>query len=344
MPEPPMVRAMGGAFTAVADDENAVFYNPAGYGTIDDRIISVFSLGVKANIDDPAINLWLALLAGANLTAPENMNTYLSNVTLALGAVGPMYFGRVGNNYGFAFFDNFSFRFTGRPGAMMPYAILKIYSDVGFVGGYGIELPFLKNLYAGFNFKVVLRIKSEVEGTALAVMDSISNMYNLPTAKAIGFGGDLGVLYKPLSWLSFGLAAKDFFGTHFASWQTLSAAEATFEDSCIKPRIAFGVAFYPLKTTGEGEPKNIKDFVIALDYSDLLDYSSVFTNIKVGISFNTLNVINIRAGFDGGYLTGGIGFDLNFFHTNIVYFVDELGSYPGANPVQNLMLNFAFRW
>ena len=40
----PMVRAMGGAFTAVANDENAIFYNPAGYALIDEGIISVFSL------------------------------------------------------------------------------------------------------------------------------------------------------------------------------------------------------------------------------------------------------------------------------------------------------------
>ncbi|HUT64692.1 MAG TPA: hypothetical protein VMZ05_00930, partial [Spirochaetota bacterium] len=98
LPVPPMVRAMGGAFTGVANDENSVFYNPAGYALVDDDIISVFSLGVRANIDDSALKLWEAILTGVDLSDPTNMNNYLSNATLALGAAGPIYFGRVGNN------------------------------------------------------------------------------------------------------------------------------------------------------------------------------------------------------------------------------------------------------
>jgi hypothetical protein len=343
MPVPPMVRAMGGAFTAVASDENSVFFNPAGYGIVKDDIISVFSLGIRANIfDDAALNLIGAMVQGVNLSDPDNMNTYLSNVTLALGAAGPIYFGRVGNNFGFAFYDNLSFQFKSRPGATMPRANLNIYSDVGFAGGYGFELPFLQNLYTGFNFKVLMRVKAQTSGTALAVMDSLADTSQLPIAKAVGFGADIGLLYRPISQLAFGLCAKDFFGTYFSSWQNLSQSTETFDDSYIKPTIAFGVAFYPLGTSSESN--NLQDFVIALDYSDLLDYSSVLSNIKFGISFTTLKIINIRGGFDGGFLTAGVGFNLGIFHTNIVYYVDELGAYPGANPVQNLMLNFAFRW
>jgi hypothetical protein len=343
MPVPPMVRAMGGAFTAVASDENSVFFNPAGYGIVKDDIISVFSLGIRANVfDDAALNLIGAVVQGVSLSDPDNINTYLSNVTLALGAAGPIYFGRVGNNFGFAFYDNLSFQFKSRPGATMPRANLNIYSDVGFAGGYGFELPFLKNLYTGFNFKVLMRVKAQTSGTALAVMDSLADTSQLPIAKAVGFGADIGLLYKPISQLSFGLCAKDFFGTYFSSWQNLSQSTETFDDSYIKPTIAFGVAFYPLGSSSESN--NLQDFVIALDYSDLLDYSSVLSNIKFGISFTTLKIINIRGGFDGGFLTAGVGFDLGIFHTNIVYYVDELGAYPGANPVQNLMLNFAFRW
>lgn len=342
MPVPPMVRAMGGAFTGVATDENAVFYNPAGYGVVKDDILTVFSLGMRTNIDDPALRLWEAILTGVNLADPTNMNDYLSNVTLAIGAAGPIYLGRVGNNFGFAFYNNLSFRLKSRPGAMMPQSQLNVYSDVGFAGGYGMELPFADNLYAGFNLKVLMRIKSEAEGTALSLLDTLADTSTLPVAKAVGFGADLGLLYRPIPVVSFGLCAKDFFGTYFSSWENLTAAPTTFEDSYIKPTIAFGVAFYPLAASGGSD--NFKDFVIAIDYSDLLDYSSVFSNIKLGVGFTTLKIINIRGGFDGGYFTAGVGFDFGIFDTNIVYYVDELGAYAGANPVQNLMLNFAFRW
>lgn len=342
MPPLPLIRAMGNAYTAVSDDENSVFFNPAGYGTIESGIVSVFSLGVKANIDSSAIKLYDALISGVNLTSTTNITKYLTNTTVSPGVAGPIYFGRVGNNFGFAFYDNVSITLITNPGAILPTAELDAYSDLGFVGGYGMPIPFIKNLYAGLNMKIILRVKTELEGTVLAVIDEVSNTSDLPLAKAIGFGGDFGFLYKPLPWLSLGIAGKDFFGTRFGFWSSLDSSEQVFTRSYIKPRIALGIAFYPLQTIEESTQTN--KFIIALDYSDLFDFSSVLSNIKFGVSFTPLKVLTLRGGIDGGYFTGGIGINLKIFHINVVYFVDELGAYPGANPIQNLMLNLAFRW
>jgi len=338
----PMVRAMGSAYTAVADDENAVYYNPAGYGTIEDSIISVFSLGIKLNVDNSALDLYRALISGDDITAPANISTYLNNTTVAPGIAGPIYFGRVGNNFGFSFYDNVSFRLSTRPGAILPTAELVSCSDIGFVGGYGAELPFLNGLYAGINMKVILRVKSQIDGTVLDVIDSVGELSDIPLAKAVGFGSDVGLLYKPLPWINFGVTAKDFFGTRFTSWDNLTSSGESFSDSSIKPRIAFGTAFHLLELFGRSKAFN--DLVIALDYSDLLDYSSALSNIKFGVRFNTLGVINLLGGIDGGYLAGGIGFDLKFFNLGLAYYVDELGAYPGARPVQNLMLTFGLQW
>ncbi len=337
----PMARAMGGAFTAVANDENAIFYNPAGYALIDEGIISVFSLGLKVNIDDSTLKLYSAMLAGTNVFAPGNINTYWSDTTFAPAITGPIFFGRVGNNFGFSFFDSINLTMDSRPGGILPSAELKANADIGFVGGYGLELPFLENLYAGLNVKVILRSKSEVDGTVLEVIDTVSDASDMPLSKAVGFGADFGMLYFPYTWFSLGIAAKDFFGTRFSTWEALNQS-IEFDRSMIKPRLPFGIAFYPLR--GAGEPKNFQDFIVALEYSDLLEYTSVFSKIKLGISFNTLKILTLRGGIEGGYPAMGIGFDLNFFHTNIVYFVDELGAYAGAIPVQNLILNFAFNW
>jgi hypothetical protein len=337
----PMVRAMGGAFTAVANDENAIFYNPAGYALIDEGIISVFSLGLKVSIDDSALKLYSAMIAGTNVFSPGNINTYWSNTTFAPAVAGPIFFGRVGNNFGFSFFDNINFTMDTRPGGILPAAELEANADIGFVGGYGLELPFLENLYAGLNVKVLLRSKTEVDGTVLGVIDAISDTSETPLSKAVGFGADFGMLYFPYTWFSLGIAAKDFFGTRFSTWEAINQSKE-FGRSMIKPRLAFGTAFYPLRV--RGEPKNFQNFIVALEYSDLLDYTSVFSNIQFGISFNTLKILTLRGGIEGGYPAMGIGFDLNFFHTSVVYFIDELGAFAGATPVQNLMLNFDFNW
>jgi len=216
------------------------------------------------------------------------------------------------------------------------------YGDVGFVGGYAFKLPFYKKISLGLNLKALLRIKSQLDGTVISVMDSVSNLSSFPVAKAIGFGADIGVLYKPMSWMSIGVAGKDFFGTHFSNWEMLTKSTESFPTSYIKPRIPIGIAIYPLATFGETSLLN--SMLFSLEYSDLLDYSSFLSNIKMGVSFNTLKIMTIRGGFDGGYPSLGIGFKLKFFNMNLAYFVDELGAYPGANPVQNLMFELGIKW
>lgn len=342
MAEIPMIRAMGSAFTAVANDEYSVFYNPAGYSLLDKGIITAFSLGIKANIDDSAIKLYNAIIAGKNITSGSNITTYLTNVTVAPGVSGPIYFGRVGNNFGFAFYDNVSVNLSTKQGAIFPTANLLAYGDIGFIGGYAFKLPFYKKISVGVNLKTLLRIKSQLDGTVLSVIDSVSNLSTFPVAKAIGFGSDIGILYKPLSWLSVGIVGKDFFGTHFSNWEMLTKSTDSFPTSYIKPRIPIGIVIYPLATFGETSLFN--NMLFSIEYADLLDYSSVFSNIKMGVSFNTLKVITLRGGFDGGYPSVGIGFRLKFFNMNLAYFIDEQGAYPGANPIQNLMFELGIKW
>jgi hypothetical protein len=338
----PMVRAMGGAHTAVAMDQNAIFTNPAGYALVKDKIVSVFSIGFRVPVDDSALKIYGGILSGTDVTSPENVDEYFNNTTLTPGVTGPFQFGRVGDNFGFSFYNNLDARLVTRPSGILPEATYNSYNDLGLVGGYGFPLPFLDNFYAGFNIKVLLRLKSEFEGTIVSVIDAASDPESIPLSKAIGFGGDLGLLYSPAPWCRLGLAAKDFFGTRF-SWETVSGPEAGFDPSYIKPRVAVGAAFFPLGERKEPS-KGFSNLILAVDYADLLDYSPFFSYVKFGVSFDTLKLITLRFGFEAGYFAGGVAFNLKWTQIELAYFVDELGTYPGSSPAQNAMLNFALRW
>jgi hypothetical protein len=338
----PMVRAMGGAHTAVASDQNAIFTNPAGYALVKDRIFSVLTLGIRINIDDSALKLYNGILTGTDVSSPANVDEYFNNTTLTPGLTGPFQLGRVGDNFGFAFYNNLDVKLVTRPGGILPSASFRSHNDVGIVGGYGFKLPFLEELYAGFNLKVLFRLKSEIDGTIITVIDAVSNTETIPIAKAIGFGSDLGLLYSPAPWFRLGLAAKDFFGTRFR-WESVNGSVAAFPPSCIKPRVAVGAAFFPIGPT-KGSKKGFSNLIVAVDYADLLDYSPLFSNVRFGVSFNTLDIITLRFGLEAGYFSGGLGFDLKAAHIDLAYFVDELGLYPGSCPAQNAMLNFALRW
>jgi hypothetical protein len=327
----PMVRAMGGAYTAVASDQSAIFTNPAGYALVRNQIISVLALGIRANIDASALKLYNGFLTGTDVSSSANVDEYFNN------------------NFGFAFYNDLDVKLVTRPGGILPSASFRAHSDLGLVGGYGFKLPFLEDFYAGFNLKVLFRLKSEIDGTIIAVIDTVSDEESIPIAKAIGFGSDIGLLYSPAPWCRLGLAAKDFFGTRFR-WESLNGSGAAFSPSYIKPRIAVGAAFFPLraggasKGAGAGGSKGFSNLIVAVDYADLLDFSSIFSNIRFGASFDTLNVITLRFGFEAGYFSGGMGFDLKKVHIDLAYFVDELGAYPGSIPAQNAMLNFSLLW
>lgn len=336
-PTLPMVQAMGGAYTAVASDESTVFYNPAGYAVIKDPILIVSVLDLSINIDDSAIDVYKAIINGEDLSDPDNITKYLNDTTVSFGLSGPIYFGRVGNNFGFSFYDTGRALLDTTPGALQPYADYYTFTDLGFIGGFGYRI--VDSLYAGFNFKVILRLKSELHGTATEVIEAIEDD-NVPVAKSVGFGGDLGLLYRPLSWFALGLNARDFFGTRFMTWEDISGTQ-NYPSSMIKPRLAFGIAFFPLRTEKD-IPRN--DIVIALDYWDIFDTSSPLTNIKFGVMINTLGFLDLRGGIDAGYLTGGVGFHLKFFHFSTAYYVKELGAYPGSKPLQTLTFEFAFKW
>jgi hypothetical protein len=330
---------MGGAQTAVAVDESTIFYNPAGYAVIRDPVLTVAVQDFRLNVDQSALDVYRAILRGSDLGDPDNISRYLGNTTISFGVSGPLYFGRVGDNFGFAFYNNAQALMVTTPGALEPFAEYLAYTDIGFTGGFGFEL--LRGFYAGFNFKVILRLKSELEGTAIEVIETLETD-DTPLAKSVGFGGDVGLLYRPLSWFSMGLSALDFFGTRFSGWENISGSE-NYPDSMIKPRLAVGIAFFPLKSGGD-EQKGRNEITVAFDYVDLLDTSSPLSQIKFGILLKTLGFLDIRGGLDGGYLSGGIAFRAKFFHFSTAYYVDELGAYPGSHPLQNLAFEFAFKW
>jgi hypothetical protein len=337
-PALPLVQAMGGAFTAVATDESTVFYNPAGYATITDPILTVSVVDISFNVNDSALAVYRAIIDGEDLSDPGNIDKYLSNTTLSYGISGPIYLGHVGNNFGFSFYNVASSLLDTTPGALQPTADFLTFTDLGFTGGFGYNV--VDHLYVGFNVKVILRLKSQLDGTVTEVIDTIEDD-DVPIAKSVAFGGDLGLLYRPKPWLSLGLNARDFFGTRFAYWEDISGNQ-NYPSSMIKPRLAIGVAFFPIRKNYEEIPKN--DLTVALDYWDLLDNSSPLSNIKLGLMFRTLKVLDLRAGLDAGYLTGGIGVHLKFFHFSTSYYVKELGAYPGSNPLQTLSFEFAFKW
>jgi hypothetical protein len=57
-----------------------------------------------------------------------------------------------------------------------------------------------------------------------------------------------------------------------------------------------------------------------------------------------LQILALRAGFNEGYFSAGLGLNLTFFSLNLTMFGSELSTEPGLRPVYNLLLGLEFRY
>jgi len=137
----------------------------------------------------------------------------------------------------------------------------------------------------GFGLKLSERCNIGVGGTYLRE--------TLVDITATGFGVNLGVLFKPADYLSLGFAARDL-GAHY-SWNSESLYErgSTTTDN------------FPAVFTG-GACLKISRFDLAV-LLDIVKNSKSKTGIRLGAEKSVKDVIDLRAGFDDGDLTAGLG-------------------------------------
>ena len=93
----------------------------------------------------------------------------------------------------------------------------------------------------------------------------------------------------------------------------------------------------------------ISHLKIFLDYNDILDFfthPATATNPVLHVGFGTeivlLEILSIRAGFDEGLLSAGLGIDLTLFTLSVSMFGRELSPEPGLRPVYNLLIGLDF--
>ena len=138
---------MGNAFVAVANDENALYYNPAGLHYIQQHIFEVLTFNAIANenlvdvsnesSDDQASAI--GKLVGKKLYAEANLGLLSIN----------------GPGWGYSLFGSFVFDAKIR-NPSVPYLELKTYVQGGAIGGMAITFRD-ETLVVGANYKIISR-------------------------------------------------------------------------------------------------------------------------------------------------------------------------------------------
>jgi len=322
---------MGNAFIAVANDENALFYNPAGLHAIQQHIFEVITLNatINKNIidlidesdDDQAETI--GQLVGEKLHADANLGL--------MSMSGP--------GWGYSIFGSFLFDAKIR-NRTVPYLELKTYLQYGAIGG--IALSFLdETLVAGANYKVVSR---NGVGTDVHIVDFLDDDFSDQieddfTTKT-GASPDFGLTYKFDAYYNWepkvAVVVRNIGGMDFGS---------TGE---IPMTIDLGFAT-------QSEFAGF-DVILALDVIDLAQEATVYKsfkrNLKMGLEIgmlkrsNSHHALSYRIGRNGPYSTWGISLNIPYFPMMFDYanWSEEVGNVAGDIEDNRQALQFSFNF
>ena len=314
-------RGMGNAFTAAANDEMLLFYNPAALRSVYYNMYEV--VGFNTTTNENTINLGKSSSGFSTIGSLAGKKIY-NEVNLGL-------LSHVNSRFGWSFFSNGLVDIQVR-NPIIPYLETKAYVQTGLAGGMAWSfLDFQLDL--GLGVKLVQRsgIDTKLHIFDEAIIEFTEDQKTTKLQKKFvskaAFAPDAGVIY------------------HFDSYHNM------------EPKVAFSLQnIGGLDFEGAGKvPMTMNigvstesefngfDMILAADYRDLADSQEMISkgnimterNIKIGVEFgwqklfNGHHLISFRAGRNGPYNTVGWSMNLFGFKVDFAKYSEEIGGYAG---------------
>ncbi|MBX3021722.1 MAG: hypothetical protein KF799_08615 [Bdellovibrionales bacterium] len=315
---------MGDAYTALADDSSALFFNPAGLSRVSGLNWKIFSLRVGTSGLDAYKKISDLSGAEGSDMADQIEELYGEHIYTGLGVesafTAPM--------FGFAIFDHAD-ALVQVDNPVYPEISTSVINDYGYVAGMGAPIgPFFE---FGVAFKYVKRTGARVPFAAgfLADLDTELIMSHL-TGWGKGYGADAGfnvVLPAPFFKATFSTVWRNIGQMHFRSDNP--DVSIPFEDNDLTLGLAlqFDLPLVSIRPA------------IDFRYLNSADYQ-LTRKINFGVEVG-LPLVDIRAGFREGYYTYGVGMNLGLFQVDAASYGAELGAYPGQIEDRRYVVEFS---
>jgi len=212
--------ALGGAFTALADDQNALFYNPAGLARLDSRFIALADINIATSFGTGGLSSLrndfskiadAAKDVGGNSDTASQIDNFskigeiVSSRTIAIGTKQQSYW--VSPHWGIASTLAIDAGLGVHAKILPELADLALLSDVDVRAGYAHS--FLdKKLHIGVAPYYKLRAQGGQANFSLAEAVEIEKTVKSIVGVGQGIGADLGLMVTPIEAMSptFGLA------------------------------------------------------------------------------------------------------------------------------------------
>jgi hypothetical protein len=324
---------MGGAFTAVADDENALFYNPAGLSDIDTLQVGIFNPLVEVSEN-----------------TPDMINDAQDTDFDDTGEVTDFLRDYVGEHQHFraALFPHVGFNIKGY-GIMVaglaqatldmdvrnpvwPEAHVDGVTDIGLLAGVGLDVP-IAGLKAGATVKFISRESLDETYTATDIAaDDFDQELEDDMASGSGIGFDLGVIYRlPFTEvidLDLGLTVQNIPEMDMGDAKPLET-QANFGLAATKQFAGF-------------------DLVAALDYMDLSNSydedEDPAKRLHMGAEVRLPAILSLRAGLNQGYYTAGATVDFKVVRFDVATYGEEVGAHAGQREDRRYIAQITIGW
>ncbi len=312
---------MGNAYTAVVNDGDALYYNPASLGRVKGINLTLINLnagfngknaydssqkfqnstetGIDKFADLFGQQIWVGLGGKVNLTVP---------------------------NFGVGIYD------SGYVGLELKDPILP-YFDMNYNNDYGIvvggSFPIGPGTHFGINAKRITRMgTNQPIGVSNFLDGQTSSIQSNMNRRGNGYGADLGFVWElpvPLNPVISGVW-KDIGATTFLKEAGVEKPPRILDERILGVATGFDFAFFGMTA--------------ALDYKHInVNSEGIGKKIHMGVEFD-LPLIDIRGGFSQGYYSLGASLDLFLFQIDLAYYGVELGEYPGQDEDRRFQIAF----
>jgi len=359
--------AMGGAFTAVSDDANAFFYNPAGVAAAEKTHLTLLQIGLTIGDDLKKGYDWykdnqddLDKMDDLQDSDPDKYNRLMRDVANTISklrivaAVDAPQFSLLSPNhklsYGAGLFAQANILVSVNAGIIVP--LLDIHGRADVVAPVAFGMKFMdKRLAVGVAPKLLKRIR--IDETRLTFLEMED--FDVQEQTGDGFGVDMGVIYKLTNKMNVGAAWKD------ATFPLLSGTEITYgaewqdaKSTSTTPTLIPGyTARIPSQLNIGMSYRMNKLLLFSFDIYDVwhsknkvLWGATLWPKIHAGCELNLFNFLRGRVGINQGYPTFGFDVNLWLFHIEYARWADERGFYAGdlAEWQHKLAITMRYSW
>jgi hypothetical protein len=332
--------AMGNAFVAVADDYNAIFYNPAGLARLKEWNGEFLNPHVEMSENTmKAINDVRELMSGSTGDTDAVLDFLDKNTGtthhFALGLTPHLVFKNFGFGIGIdlsstmAVHREISTDLDFGPKIVMPFSFamnflqerLSVGTSVKFVARGGVDREFSIQDISAFSKS---SNKDETATTTTTTTDDKDPELKDYFEGGTGVGVDFGLLFTPIKTMSptFGLSITDFGGTPYKKFDV--GGEALGVPKARLPSVNTGFSLMPW----EKNNMFLRTSVDAHAINQPAHYSKKF---NLGAEWGYGKIIKIQSGLHQGEFSGGFEFDVFLFSCRFVTYTEQLGTIAGQD-------------